>query len=129
MWKTQSQPSKASSSRRWSSAFPSTSRVPGRLSGAVTNRPGPVRKSSMTTTSTPLSSSRSASVLPMNPAPPVTQTRFIVLERESCGDSVAVEHLHGLERELLEVLAEQVQLRQEIARHGNDLTADLIGLY
>ena len=42
---------------------------------------------------------------------------------------VAVEHLHGLQRELIEVLAEQVELLEQVVGHGDDVAADLVGLH
>ena len=79
----------------------------------------------------------------MKPAPPVMQARFIAARRSAsarvdaggidysvkpAADRVAVEHLHGLERELLEVLAEQSSFLSRSWRHGDDVAADLVGL-
>ena len=50
------------------------------------------------------------------------------LEREARGHRVAVEHPHRLERVLLEVLAEAVELLEQVVRHGDDVAADLVGL-
>src|SRR6476646_424102 len=79
------------------------------------------------TTATPWALSRSASVLPMNPAPPV-MSAFLTPEMEAGGQRVGAEHLHGLEREGVEILAEQVELRDEVARHRDDVAADRVGL-
>jgi putative flippase GtrA len=45
------------------------------------------------------------------------------------GPGVAVEHLHGIEREAGEVPAEQRQLRQQVAGHGDDRAAAILGLH
>src|SRR5262249_32145725 len=108
----------------------------------------PVRKSSRSTTSTPSALSRSARLLPMNPAPPVMQARLIgpararlgrglgplrgcssSLQSEARGNRVAVEHLHRLQRILLEALAEAVELLQQIVGDRDDVATDLIGLH
>ena len=69
------------------------------------------------TTSTPSALSRSASVLPMKPAPPVMSAfRTPLSELEAGGQRVGPEHLHGLEREGVEILAEELELRDEVAR-------------
>ena len=39
-----------------------------------------------------------------------------------------VEHLHRLERVLVEVLADQRELVQDVVGHGDDVAADLVGL-
>ena len=84
----------------------------------------------------------------MKPAPPVMQARLIActaaragrgsirerwhrssLEREARGERVAVEHPDRLQRELLEVLAEAVELLQQVVGDGDDVTADLVGLH
>ena len=38
------------------------------------------------------------------------------------------EHLHGLERERVEILAEQVELGEQVVRHRDDVAADRVGL-
>ena len=44
------------------------------------------------------------------------------------GLSVVVEHLHGFERILVHVLADQRQLLDDVVGHRDDLAADLVGL-
>src|SRR5688572_13237101 len=41
---------------------------------------------------------------------------------------VAMEHPHGVERELVEVLAEQLQLAEQVVRDGDDVAAGAVGL-
>ena len=49
-------------------------------------------------------------------------------ENEARVVRVAMEHLDGLERELVEILAERVELRQQVVGQRDDVTADLVGL-
>src|SRR5271165_4727540 len=130
----------------------STSLTPGLRRASATNSRRPVRKSSTITTSTPSALRRSARLLPMNPAPPVMHARFIGRARESVcgrlqceaahleggpsslqsearGHRVAVEHPDRLQRVLIEVLAETVELLEQVVGHGDDVAADLIGLH
>src|SRR5207302_4673331 len=95
---------------------------------------------------TPCPSRRSARLLPMKPAPPVMHARLTEppratlgwravrlrarvswLEREARRHRVAVEHPHGLERVLLQVLAEAVDLLEQIVGHRGDVTANAFG--
>ena len=49
-------------------------------------------------------------------------------ELEAGQRCVAVEHLHGLERELVEVLADKRELLEQVGRHRDDVAADRVGL-
>src|SRR5688572_6643257 len=81
------------------------------------------------TTAMPSALSRSASVLPMNPAPPVMSTfRIPLSELEAGGQRVGAEHLDGLERERVEILAQELELGDELARHRDDVAPDGVGL-
>src|SRR4051812_44673139 len=64
----------------------------------------------------------------MKPAPPVMSARCTRLEREPGRLRVAMEHLDGFQRELLEVLAQRLRLGEQVAGHRDDVAADLVGL-
>ena len=49
-------------------------------------------------------------------------------EREARRLGVVEEHLDGVERELVEVLADQRQLLQQVVGHGDHMAADRVGL-
>ena len=52
-----------------------------------------------------------------------------IYKRKACGDRVAVKHLHGLERVLQQILAQQVELLEQVVGHRDDVTPDLVGLH
>src|SRR6188474_2908637 len=81
------------------------------------------------TTSTPSELNRSTSALPMKPAPPVISALCMPpSELEARGERVRPEHLHGLERERVEILAEELELCDQLVGHRDDVAADRAGL-
>src|SRR5690606_1787108 len=78
-------------------------------------------------TSYPAASSRSARLLPMKPATPVTTTRaprmVLTSERVAGAQTVLVEHRDGLARELLQVLPAERELRQQVRRQDDHVDA------
>src|SRR2546430_15995373 len=118
----------ASSSSAWSSTSPSTSLVPGRSRSSATNSCLPVLKSSTTTTCTPSVLRRSARVLPMNPAPPVMHTRLMPLEGKTGGLGVAVEHLDRFQRELIQILSQEVEFLKQVVGQCDDVASNVVGL-
>src|SRR3972149_10974802 len=89
----------------------------------------------MPMTRCPSASRRSARLLPMNPATPVTTMvcRFAIprdrgLEPVLRASRVVEEHLHCLAREFGEVFAKQLELLQQVRRGGDDVTAALVRL-
>ena len=41
---------------------------------------------------------------------------------------VVVEHLHGLEGEIVQVFSDEVDLLEQVGGHGNDVAANFVGL-
>ena len=89
-------------------------------------RAGRSRSCRRSTTSTPSASSRSARLVPMKPGAAGDQRALHSVN--PAVDGVAVEHLDGLQRELLEVLAERAELGQQVAGHRDDVAADRVRL-
>src|ERR1700694_1727448 len=53
---------------------------------------------------------------------------FDALELETSADGVVGEHLYGLERVVIEVLADQRKLLQDVIGYGDHLTSDRVGV-
>ena len=52
----------------------------------------------------------------------------VLSEPEAGGQRCGPEHLDGLERERVEILAQEIELRDEVVRHRDDVAADRVGL-
>jgi hypothetical protein len=59
----------------------------------------------------------------------LAETCAFELERKAGSKRVVSEHLDRFERELVQILPERFELRQEIVREGDDVAADLVRLY
>src|SRR2546422_7540153 len=86
-------------------------------------------------TSYPRRRRRSTVCEPMNPAPPVTRQRAILglrsrarRQRVPCLDGIIPKHPHRLERVVVEVLAHQIELVEDLVRHRDDVASDGVGV-
>ena len=107
---------------------PRTASRPGPRSSPATNSRRPVRKSSTIATSTPSRPQAIGQVGADEAGPAGDAGAVHRLQREAGGERVAAEHLHGLQRVLQQILAQQIELLEQVVGDRDDVAADLIGL-
>ena len=110
----------------------------GMPSAPARNSRKPVLKLSKPVTEKPAASRRSARLLPMKPEAPVTNAFLFECAIRRCpdrsdelvagGTGVIVKHLDGLERVLVQILAGQRQLGDDIRCRGDDVAAAGVSL-